>query len=98
MQIHGLNAVVTGGGSGLGEATARALASAGATVTLLDLARSRGQEIAEELGPAVRFAETADLGSLHRAAVDAAVTLASRADEGGLIFVRVFGSWFFPAS
>jgi len=57
LQIHGLNAVVTGGGSGLGEATARALASAGATVTLLDLARSRGHEIAEELGSAVRFSE-----------------------------------------
>ena len=60
MQIHGLNAVVTGGGSGLGEATARALASAGSTVTLLDLARSRGQEIAEELGADAVVYQTVD--------------------------------------
>lgn len=45
------------------------------------------------LGTEVRFAETADLGSLHRTAVDAAVTLASRADEGGLVFVRVPPAW-----
>lgn len=43
-------AVVTGGASGLGEATARALAARGARVTILDLAQERGQTVAEEIG------------------------------------------------
>jgi NAD(P)-dependent dehydrogenase (short-subunit alcohol dehydrogenase family) len=37
MHVDGIAAVVTGGASGLGEATARALAAAGARVTILDL-------------------------------------------------------------
>jgi len=73
MQIKGLNAVVTGGGSGLGEATTRALAEGGARVTILDLARSRGAEIATELGERVAFSET-DVRSEEQvtAALDAA--------------------------
>ena len=50
MQIHGSGALVTGGASGLGLATARRLAAAGATVTIIDLPSSKGAEIAEELG------------------------------------------------
>lgn len=50
MQIQGSGALITGGASGLGLATARALAAAGAHVTLLDLPSSPGAEMAAELG------------------------------------------------
>ena len=43
-------AVVTGGASGLGEATARALAARGAKVALFDLNGERGARVAEEIG------------------------------------------------
>src|SRR5260221_12133634 len=43
-------AVVTGGASGLGEATARALASRGVRVALVDLNEERGEELAKEVG------------------------------------------------
>jgi NAD(P)-dependent dehydrogenase (short-subunit alcohol dehydrogenase family) len=45
-------AVVTGGASGLGEATARALAASGVMVTIFDLNRDCGQAIANEIGGA----------------------------------------------
>ncbi|MGW8482934.1 SDR family NAD(P)-dependent oxidoreductase [Microbacterium sp. NPDC055903] len=50
MQIQGAGALITGGASGLGLATARALAAAGAHVTLLDLPASAGAALAAELG------------------------------------------------
>ncbi len=50
MQIQGSSALITGGASGLGLATARTLAAAGAVVTILDLPSSAGAEIASELG------------------------------------------------
>ena len=49
MQIQGSGALVTGGASGLGLATARVLAAAGAHVTLLDLPSSAGADMAAEL-------------------------------------------------
>src|SRR5690606_23174850 len=45
-----LAAVVTGGASGLGEASARALAAKGAKVALFDLNEERGRAVAEEIG------------------------------------------------
>jgi NAD(P)-dependent dehydrogenase (short-subunit alcohol dehydrogenase family) len=56
MQIDGASALVTGGGSGLGAATARELARHGARVTLLDLERSPGSEVAAEIGSDAIFA------------------------------------------
>lgn len=50
MDLNGISALVSGGASGLGEATARELASAGATVVIADLNAERGQAVAEELG------------------------------------------------
>ena len=51
MNIDGQTALVTGGGSGLGEATARALAAAGARVAVLDLSKERAvAEAVEGLG------------------------------------------------
>ena len=56
MRIEGISAVVTGGASGLGLATARRLAGRGAAVTLVDLPASDGAVIAKELGSPARFA------------------------------------------
>lgn len=43
-------AIVTGGASGLGEATARALAATGVKVALFDLNAERGQQVADDIG------------------------------------------------
>jgi NAD(P)-dependent dehydrogenase (short-subunit alcohol dehydrogenase family) len=56
MEIRGSTAVVTGGGSGLGEATAREIVARGGRALVLDLERSRGAEVAKSLGPAALFA------------------------------------------
>ena len=50
MEINNQPAVVTGGASGLGEATARALAERGAKVAIFDRDRERGEKVAAELG------------------------------------------------
>jgi NAD(P)-dependent dehydrogenase (short-subunit alcohol dehydrogenase family) len=50
MDINGVAAVVTGAASGLGEATARALAGRGATVAVFDRDGDRGERIAGEIG------------------------------------------------
>lgn len=50
MKLSGLSAVVTGGASGLGEATARALSNEGVKVALFDLNEGRGAKVAEEIG------------------------------------------------
>ncbi|WP_157220698.1 SDR family NAD(P)-dependent oxidoreductase [Flavisphingomonas formosensis] len=50
MKLDGAAAVVTGGASGLGEATARALAARGVKVAIFDLNRERGETVAAELG------------------------------------------------
>jgi NAD(P)-dependent dehydrogenase (short-subunit alcohol dehydrogenase family) len=55
MQIEGSVAVVTGGASGLGLATARRLVAGGAQVVLLDLPSSDGAAAAKELGHGARF-------------------------------------------
>ena len=57
MNINETVALVTGGGSGLGEATTRMLAAKGGKVAILDLAKSRGSAIAQELGSNVLFVE-----------------------------------------
>jgi NAD(P)-dependent dehydrogenase (short-subunit alcohol dehydrogenase family) len=55
MEIRGRGAVITGGASGLGEATARELARRGAHVALLDLERSPGAEVAKDIGGEALF-------------------------------------------
>ncbi len=49
MEISGRTAYVTGGGSGLGAATARALATAGAHVGVIDRDMVKGQQVADEI-------------------------------------------------
>lgn len=55
MDIAGASAVVTGGSSGLGRATAERLAGRGAFVTIADLENSQGESVAAALGDRVRF-------------------------------------------
>ena len=50
MNINGIAAVVTGAASGLGEATARALAAKGAKVAVFDRDQERGEKVAAEIG------------------------------------------------
>jgi NAD(P)-dependent dehydrogenase (short-subunit alcohol dehydrogenase family) len=56
MDIKGNGALVTGGASGLGEATVRMLVENGPRVTILDMPRSKGEALAAELGDAAAFA------------------------------------------
>ncbi len=77
MQIEGVNALVAGGASGLGAATARHLQAAGARVTIADLNPVRGAALAEEIGAS--FVE-ADVTEPEQ--VEAAVSAA--AGEQGL--------------
>ena len=55
MQIDGSVFIVTGGASGLGAATTRMLAGAGAKVVIADLNTAGGEALAAQLGGAVRF-------------------------------------------
>src|ERR671928_938655 len=58
MKTYDVAAVVSGGASGLGEATTRELAARGAAVTILDLQEDRGRALAEELGGHTTFVRT----------------------------------------
>lgn len=75
MQIKDGVFIVTGGASGLGAGTVRALAAQGGKVVAADLNRAAGEALAKELGAGVRFAEC-DVASeaSARAAVDLAVS------------------------
>src|SRR3954454_15713610 len=82
MRIEGTSALVAGGASGLGEATARALATAGAAVTIADLNAEKGEALTGELGDAASFLQT---DVTDAAAVAYAVGRAAEAEaEGGL--------------
>lgn len=74
MDILGQAAVVTGGASGLGAATARALAAAGAKVALLDLDMDAARPLAGELGGIAVPCDVADAGSAAAALAEAGAT------------------------
>lgn len=71
MKVENSAVLVTGGASGLGLATARGLAKAGAAVTILDLPTSNGVEVAERLGGRFVAADVRDEEAVT-AALDAA--------------------------
>ncbi|MFD0888344.1 SDR family oxidoreductase [Streptosporangium algeriense] len=72
MDLNGAAAVISGGASGLGEATARHLAAHGATVVVADLNEERGKLVADETGGVFVKTDVSDEGQVQ-AAVDAAV-------------------------
>jgi NAD(P)-dependent dehydrogenase (short-subunit alcohol dehydrogenase family) len=69
MNTKGCVAMITGGASGLGEATVRYLVERGAKVSILDIDANRGEKIARELGKDVVFCRTdvTDEGSVQTA-------------------------------
>jgi NAD(P)-dependent dehydrogenase (short-subunit alcohol dehydrogenase family) len=75
MNLDNSSALVTGGASGLGAATARRLAAAGVRVTLLDLNETAGNALAAELDGAFVRADVTD-GEQVQEAVDTAAELA----------------------
>ncbi len=82
MNIEGVGAIISGGASGLGEATVRRLHGAGASVLIADLNEEKGDALADELGERAAFvpANVSDEASVQNA-VDTAVELAG---DGGL--------------
>jgi len=78
MRIEDSTAIVFGGASGLGEATARRLAAAGARVVVADLAAERAAAVAREVGGEAVAVDVADPGSVEEAVAAAA------AGDGGL--------------
>ncbi len=76
MQIHGSGALIAGGASGLGEATARELHARGASVVIADLNADRGQALVEELEGRAQFvrADVSDPDAVA-GAVDVAAAL-----------------------
>jgi NAD(P)-dependent dehydrogenase (short-subunit alcohol dehydrogenase family) len=74
MRIEGSSALVAGGASGLGAATARRLRAGGADVTIADLNAERGEAVAQELGARFVSCDVTDEAQVA-AAVQAAGTL-----------------------
>ena len=86
MRIEGLPALITGGASGLGEASARQLAAAGAKVTLLDMHAERGLQVAAEIGGHFEGCDVTD-----EASVDAAIARAATVHGPARILVNCAG-------
>jgi NAD(P)-dependent dehydrogenase (short-subunit alcohol dehydrogenase family) len=72
MDLNGTAAVISGGASGLGAATARELARVGATVVVADLNEEQGKALADEIGGVFVKCDVTDEQQVQ-AAVDAAV-------------------------
>ncbi len=72
MNIDGVNALVAGGASGLGAATARELNAAGANVTIADLNEERGSALADEIGAAFVKTDVTDPAQVEAAVAQAA--------------------------
>jgi NAD(P)-dependent dehydrogenase (short-subunit alcohol dehydrogenase family) len=86
MEIAGEAAIVTGAASGLGEATARQLAAAGARVALFDCDRAVAEAVADEIGGRAFVCDVADATS-----AEAAVSAASGAFGPARIAVNCAG-------
>ncbi len=67
MELSGASALITGGASGLGAATARRLAAAGAHIVLLDLNEEQGAALAGELGGSSTAGDVRSAADVRRA-------------------------------
>ncbi|ALG86219.1 SDR family NAD(P)-dependent oxidoreductase [Gordonia phthalatica] len=74
MDINGASAIVTGGASGIGAASARRLAARGAKVVIADLKAEDGEALAKEIGGAFVAVDVTDTAQIE-AAVNKAVEL-----------------------
>lgn len=83
MKLSDVVAIVTGGASGLGEATVRRLVAGGGKVVIIDRDEAKGHKLAEELGGSAAFVKT-DVTS--QADVEAAI---ARAEQFGPLRVAV---------
>lgn len=88
MKLEAAGALVVGGASGLGEATARRLHGAGASVVIADLNADKGSALAGELGERASFVEA---NVMEAEGVAAAVDAAAAADGGLRISVCCAG-------
>ena len=86
MQIQGQAALVTGGASGLGEATARALAAQGAKVAVLDRNAELAERVAADIGGVACPCDITDPAS-----VQAAIDKAAAAHGPARILMNVAG-------
>jgi NAD(P)-dependent dehydrogenase (short-subunit alcohol dehydrogenase family) len=87
MDIEGSGALVVGGASGLGEATARRLHGQGASVTIADVNAEKGEALADELGVAFVACDVRE-----EEQVQAAVEAAAQAEGGLRISVNCAGT------
>ncbi|HEX7168093.1 MAG TPA: SDR family NAD(P)-dependent oxidoreductase [Acidimicrobiales bacterium] len=91
LDLHGTSSIVTGGASGLGEATARVLAQRGAKVVVADMNEEKGNKVASDIGGAfvlcdvtnpeqvVQACETAkEMGPLRSLVTAAGIGMATR--------------------
>ena len=74
MDLNGISAIVTGGASGLGEATVRALADRGARCVVVDMNADKGEAVAKDVGGVFAQADVANVDQVI-AAVEAAKEL-----------------------
>ena len=74
MDLNGISAIVTGGASGLGEATVRALADRGARCVVVDMNPDKGEAVAKDVGGVFALADVANVEQVI-AAVEAAKEL-----------------------
>jgi len=86
MDVNGLAAIVTGGASGLGEATARRLAGAGAKVSVLDMNEDGATAVARDIGGAGFACDVSNAES-----AEAAITAAAEAHGPARIAVNCAG-------
>lgn len=86
MEIRGQAALITGGGSGLGAATAEALAAAGAKVAVLDRNEAGARIVAERIGGLALACDVADA-----AAAEVAIARAAKAHGPARILVNCAG-------